>query len=43
MTAVRAVYYGKVFVPERPCEITCGSEVPFTIETVNISSSTVSG
>jgi len=37
MTAVRAVYDGKVFIPEKPCEITSGSEVTLTIETVNIS------
>ena len=39
MTAVRAVYDGKVFIPEKPCEITSGSEVTLTIETVNIASS----
>jgi predicted DNA-binding antitoxin AbrB/MazE fold protein len=36
MTAVRAVYDGKVFIPEKPCEITSGSEVTLTIETVNL-------
>jgi len=36
MTAVRAVYDGRVFIPEKPCEITSGSEVTLTIETVNI-------
>ena len=36
MTAVRAVYDGKVFIPEQPCEITSGSEVTLTIETINI-------
>ena len=35
MTEVRAVYDGKVFVPEKPCEITRGSEVTLTIETIN--------
>jgi predicted DNA-binding antitoxin AbrB/MazE fold protein len=35
MTAVRAVYDGKVFIPEKPCEITIGSEVTLIIETVN--------
>ena len=35
MTAVRAVYDGKVFIPEKPCEITNGSEVTLIIETVN--------
>jgi len=43
MTAVRAVYYGKVFLPERPCKITGVSEIIFTIETVNIPYSTASG
>jgi len=36
MIAVRAVYDGKVFIPEKPCEIINGSEVTLTIETVNI-------
>ena len=36
MTAVRAVYDGKVFIPEMPCEINSGSEVTLTIETINI-------
>ena len=35
MTAVRAVYDGKVFIPEKPCEITRGSKVTLTIETIN--------
>ena len=35
MTAVRAVYDGMVFIPEKPCDITSGSEVNLTIETVN--------
>jgi predicted DNA-binding antitoxin AbrB/MazE fold protein len=35
MTAIRAVYDGKVFIPEKPCEIKRGSEVTLTIETVN--------
>ena len=35
MTAVRAVYDGKVFIPDEPCNITRGSEVTLTIETVN--------
>ena len=39
MNAVRAVYDGKVFIPENPCEITKGSEVTLTIETINTSSS----
>jgi predicted DNA-binding antitoxin AbrB/MazE fold protein len=36
MTAIRAVYDGNVFIPEKPCEIISGSEVTLTIETVNI-------
>jgi predicted DNA-binding antitoxin AbrB/MazE fold protein len=36
MTAVRAVYDGKVFIPEQPCEITRGSEVTLTIVSMNI-------
>ena len=35
MTAVQAVYDGKVFIPEKPCEITRGSKVTLTIETIN--------
>ena len=35
MTAVRAIYDGKVFIPEKPCEITSGSEVTLIIETVH--------
>jgi len=35
MTAVQAVYDGKVFIPEKPCEITSGSKVTLTIETIN--------
>jgi predicted DNA-binding antitoxin AbrB/MazE fold protein len=35
MTAIRAVYDGNVFIPERPCEIVRGSEVTLNIETVN--------
>jgi predicted DNA-binding antitoxin AbrB/MazE fold protein len=35
MTAVRAVYNGSVFIPEKPCEITRGSKVTLTIETIN--------
>ena len=34
MTAVQAIYDGKVFIPERPCNITTGSKVKLTIETV---------
>jgi len=37
MTAVRAVYDGKVFIPEKPCEITRGSKVTLTIEAINTS------
>jgi len=35
MTAVRAIYDGKVFIPENPCKITKGSEVTLTIKTIN--------
>jgi len=35
MTAVRAVYDGKVFIPEKPCKITEGSEVTLTIKAIN--------
>jgi predicted DNA-binding antitoxin AbrB/MazE fold protein len=35
MTAVRAVYDGKVFIPEKPCEIIKGSEVTISVETIN--------
>ena len=35
MTAVRAVYDGKVFIPVKPCEITKGSEVTLTIEPID--------
>ena len=35
MTAVQAVYDGKVFIPEKPCEITSGSRVILTIEAIN--------
>jgi len=39
MTAVQAVYDGKVFIPEEPCDISSGSKVTFTIEAVNNSNS----
>jgi|TergutMp193P3_1026864.scaffolds.fasta_scaffold311850_2 predicted DNA-binding antitoxin AbrB/MazE fold protein len=35
MTAIQAVFDGKVFIPENPCDITRGSKVKLTIETVN--------
>ena len=34
MTAVQAIYDGQVFIPEKPCNITSGSKVTLTIETV---------
>jgi len=34
MTAVRAVYDGKVFIPVKPCELSKGSEVTLTIEPI---------
>ena len=33
MTAVQAIYDGRVFIPEKPCNITSGSKVTLTIET----------
>ena len=36
MTAVQAIYDGNVFIPERPCEITKGSKVALTINTIDI-------
>ena len=35
MTAVRAVYDGQVFIPEKPCNLAKGSEVTLTIESLN--------
>ena len=35
MSAIRAVYDGRVFIPEKPCNITKGAEVTLTIETSN--------
>ena len=35
MTAVRAVYDGQVFIPQKPCNITKGSEVTLSIGFVN--------
>jgi predicted DNA-binding antitoxin AbrB/MazE fold protein len=32
MTAVQAIYDGRVFIPEKPCNITSGSKVTLTIE-----------
>jgi hypothetical protein len=31
MTAVKAIYDGKVFIPEKPCAIVSGSEVTLNI------------
>ena len=39
MTAIQAVYDGKVFIPEKPCDISSGSKVKLTIETVGPSHS----
>jgi len=33
MTAVQAIYDGRVFIPEKPCNITSGSKVILNIET----------
>ena len=35
MTAVRAIYDGQVFIPEKPCNIIRGSVVTLTIETIS--------
>ena len=35
MTAVQAIFDGKVFIPEKPCDITSGSRVKLTIEITN--------
>ena len=37
MTAVRAIYDGNVFIPEKPCEITKGSKVTLTISAIDAS------
>ena len=37
MTAIRAIYDGKVFIPEQLCDITSGTEVKLTIEPINTS------
>jgi predicted DNA-binding antitoxin AbrB/MazE fold protein len=39
MTAIRAIYDGNVFIPEKPCEITKGSKVTLTINLIDIDSS----
>jgi hypothetical protein len=36
MTAVQAVYDGRVFIPETPCEITKGSKVTLTFSTIDV-------
>jgi len=33
MTAIQAVYDGKVFIPEKPCDIIGGTKVNLIIET----------
>jgi len=35
MTAVRAIYDGGVFIPEKPCKITKGTKVTLTINTID--------
>jgi predicted DNA-binding antitoxin AbrB/MazE fold protein len=32
MTAVQAIYDGRVFIPEKPCNITSGSKLTLIIE-----------
>ena len=39
MTAIRAIYDGNVFIPEKPCTITKGSKVTLTIDVIDIDSS----
>jgi hypothetical protein len=39
MTAIQAVYDGRVFIPVEPCGIESGLEVTLTIETANSSPS----
>ena len=39
MTAIRAIYDGNVFIPEKPCEITKGSEVTLAVNVIDIDSS----
>ena len=39
MTAIRAIYDGRVFIPEKPCKIAEGSEVTLTIKTINAGTS----
>ena len=35
MTAVRAIFDGVAFIPEKPCKITKGSKVTLTINTID--------
>jgi len=37
MTAVRAIYDGNVFIPEKPCAITKGSKVTLAISAIDSS------
>jgi predicted DNA-binding antitoxin AbrB/MazE fold protein len=36
MTAVQAVYDGKVFIPEKPCELGRGTQVTLIIEPIDL-------
>jgi hypothetical protein len=36
MTAVQAIYDGRVLIPETPCETSKGSKVTLTFSTINI-------
>ena len=36
MTAIRAIYDGNVFIPEKPCEITKGSKVTLTVNVIGV-------
>jgi predicted DNA-binding antitoxin AbrB/MazE fold protein len=38
MTGIQAVYDGNVFIPKKPCEISSGSEVTLTIDTITAGS-----
>jgi len=39
MIAIRAIYDGNVFIPEKPCKINKGSEVTLTIQAISFDSS----
>jgi len=41
MSEIQAIFDGRVFIPEKPCDIISGSKVKLTIETVVLSHSEV--